>query len=63
MQFIAPLFTPDFYGKEGTTHFYSYAAYDNIGTDLQNTGNHSRAGYPDPSRTFSIRVAAKEARP
>ncbi len=62
MTFMTPL--PNFrYPADGAeVRYFSFAAYQKSTTDMLNTGNKNRDAYDDSSKTFSIRVDAKEMR-
>ena len=60
MTFMTPL--PNFKYPAASTEvrYFSFSAYQRSTTDMLNTGNRDRNAYPDSSKTFSIRVDAKE---
>jgi len=62
MKFITP--SPDFkYPADNQeVRYFSFAAYQQSSTDMRNTGNTDRDAYSDPSKTFSIKVVARELR-
>jgi hypothetical protein len=46
-------------GHAVETRYFSFASYQDSHETMLNTGNADRNAYPDPSRTFSIRVEAE----
>jgi len=61
MEFATPLFLPRFFEPEGITRYFSYEAYNKSEMRLSITGNENRNAYADPSKTFSVKVSAREA--
>ena len=62
MKFMTPLPNFRYPSDVEETRNFSFSAYERRSTDMLNTGNKDRGAYPEPSKTFSIRVNAKEMR-
>jgi hypothetical protein len=62
MDFVTPLFNPKFFKAAGETRYFSYLSYNDTRARMLNTGNLDRNAYPDPSKTFSVNVVAREIR-
>jgi hypothetical protein len=60
MKFMTPLPNFRYPSDVEETRYFSFSAYERRSTDMLNTGNKDRGAYPEPSKTFSIRVNAKE---
>jgi hypothetical protein len=62
MDFVTPLFNPEFFNAAGATRYFSFSSYNDTRTRMLNTGNLDRNAYPDPPKTFSVNVIAREIR-
>ncbi len=62
MDFVTPLFNPEFFKAAGARRYFSYLSYNDTRARMLNTGNLDRNAYPDPSKTFSVNVVAREIR-
>jgi hypothetical protein len=62
MTFMTPLPNFRYPADSAEVRYFSFAAYQRSTTDMLNTGNKNRDAHDDSSKTFSIRVYAKEMR-